>query len=64
MTDLTAHELRDAIIRSLNENSDRMAAKYKGVAADQPAPGPRAPACEEIGGGRSNRTVSKPPSRS
>ncbi len=42
MTDLTAHELRDAIIRRLNENWDRMAAKYKGVAADQPAPENRA----------------------
>jgi len=52
MTDLTAQELRDAIIRSLKENSERMAAKYQGMAPDQPAPEPRATGSAAFGSER------------
>ncbi len=41
MTDLTTRQLIDTIVRSLNETGKRMAAKYKGAAAEQPAPEPR-----------------------
>ncbi len=64
MTDLTTRQLIETILRSLNENWDRMAAKYKGVAADQPAPELRAPAREEIGAGPREGTSSRSPSRS
>lgn len=49
MSDMTTRELLDTILRSLNENWDRMAAKYKGVAPDQPAPGSRARELESVG---------------
>jgi hypothetical protein len=52
MTDLTQRQLHDAILRSLKETSKRMAAKYKDVAADQPAPQPRTREPEKIGAGR------------
>lgn len=38
MTDLTPRQLVDAITRSLTETWQRMAAKYRGAAAGQPAP--------------------------
>jgi hypothetical protein len=52
MTDLTQRQLHDAILRSLKETGKRMAAKYKGVAADQPAPEPHMREPEKTGGGR------------
>jgi hypothetical protein len=53
MTDLTPRELVDAITLSLSETWQRMAAKYKGVAADQPAPErPCVHELEKTGGGR------------
>jgi hypothetical protein len=36
--DLTPRQLVDAITRSLKETEKRMAAKYRGVAADRPVP--------------------------
>lgn len=41
MAELTTRQLIDTIVRSLNENWDRLAKKYRGVAPDQPAPEPR-----------------------
>jgi len=38
MTDLTQRQLHDTILRSLKETGKRMAEKYQGTAADQPAP--------------------------
>jgi hypothetical protein len=37
MTDLTPRQLVDAITRSLKETGKRMAAKYRGAAADRSA---------------------------
>ena len=36
MTELTPRQLVDAITRSLKETGKRMAAKYRGAAADRP----------------------------
>ena len=38
MSELTHEELRDRIVRSLNENWDRQAEKYRGAAPNRPAP--------------------------
>jgi hypothetical protein len=48
MIDLTQRQLLDIIVRSLNETGKRMAAKYRGAAADRPA----AQAGERDAGGR------------
>jgi hypothetical protein len=52
MTDFTPRELVDTITRSLRETWQRMAVKYKGVGADQPAPEPQKRELERIGAGR------------
>jgi len=59
MTDLTPRELIDAITRSLNENWDRMAAKYRSATAKRPAREPSAAGRE-----RGESAVSKAPVRS
>lgn len=41
MADLTTRQLIDTIVRSLNENWDRQAEKYRGTAPNRPAPEPR-----------------------
>lgn len=41
MADLTTRQLIDTIVRSLNENWDRQAEKYRGAAPNRPAPEPR-----------------------
>ena len=64
MRDLTTRQLIETILRSLNENWDRMAAKYKGVAPDQPAPGSRARDPENAGGAQREGPGSRSSDRS
>jgi hypothetical protein len=64
MRELTTRQLIETILRSLNENWDRMAAKYKGVAPDQPAPGPRARELENVGTARGEAAASRSSDRS
>lgn len=64
MRDLTTRQLIETILRSLNENWDRMAAKYKGVAADQPAPEPPARELESVGSAQGEEAASRSSDRS
>jgi hypothetical protein len=64
MRGMTTRQMIETILRSLNENWDRMAAKYKGVAPDQPAPGPRARKLESVASAQSDAAAWRSSERS
>ena len=64
MKDMTTRQMIETILHSLNENWDRMAARYKGVAPDQSAPGLRVRELEGVGSAQGEAAASRSSDRS